>query len=579
MTQPGWDDERLEAAFRARFDRPAPPMLESDVHVRIAGTSPRRFGSLRRSGPTWGLAAAAAVVVLAVTLTVGLGGFGWTGGSPAPSDPDSAPPPGASATPTAQAIPGEVLDLPVIDVPDAISIRDAGVDDREFAVLGWFTPAPPISCGGDAGKMFVSPVQLRCPDQLVWLTEDAESLFHRTGNRSDSETPRGPALNPDLDGLDTSWFPDLPAIGVEGGSTPVDVVFIGHFDDRRAALCPDAEQAACRDRFVVDSVAIVHGVPQPVSKVHDARGAVSSDEEIEAIVTNEAPDSPILSLTVVDGATGLAAIEPSLGTGQENLIDQPILWVVRVLESGRVVTYVVIDGSDAIYEMNPDGDAILVDGKPPAPEATASVGPWPPAGAPVVVLTSQVGAGEPPARVAVVDESGRLAGVAEKGAVDPSTITFDGRFGAYAEPGTPGRIHLTWVGGICDSQITVTVAADLRSIAFDMGPQPDCDSIGVGRQLVLDFSGTVDVPAIQVGEAGAEPTPEPSASPGFTVDCGPLGPDTCSARVRDIIYLNQGRRVASIEFTDDECGSYRVSFSDGPVTYTIIDCLTSPEPR
>ena len=369
MTQPDWDDERLDAAFRARFDRPAPPILEKDVHVRIVGTSPQQFRSFRRSGPTWGLAAAAVVVVLAVTLAVGLGGFGRPGGSSAPSDPNSGGPPGASATPTTQAVPGVVFDLPILDVPDAIAIRDAGVDDRAFAVLGWFTPAPPISCGGEAGKLFVSPVQLRCPDELTWLTEDAESLVRVTGNRRQTVAPLGPALNPDLDGLDTSWFPDLPAIGVDGGSTPVDVVLVGHFDDRRTALCPNAEQAACRDRFVVDAVAIVHGVHQPTSTLHEIRGAKSSVAEIETIIANEAPESPILSMTVVDGPTGLAAIEPSLGTGQDNLIDQPILWVVRVLESERVSTYVVIDGSDAIYEMNPDGDAILVGGKPPTPEA------------------------------------------------------------------------------------------------------------------------------------------------------------------------------------------------------------------
>src|SRR5215207_8885412 len=125
-----------------------------------------------------------------------------------------------------------------------------------------------------------------------------------------------------------------------------------------------------------------------------------------------------------------------------------------------------------------------------APSASAS------AGVVVVLLTSEVSAGAPPVQVAVLDQSGRLTGATEKGAVDPTTFSFDGRFGAYAEPGTPGRIHLVWIGGICDSRITVTVAAAVRSITFDMGPPVDCDSVGVGRELVLDFDGSVDVPAI-----------------------------------------------------------------------------------
>ena len=56
------------------------------------------------------------------------------------------------------------------------------------------------------------------------------------------------------------------------------------------------------------------------------------------------------------------SLEPSLADGDQGLINQPVLWIVRVLESERVVTYIVVDGTDAIYEMTPDGEAILVGG-------------------------------------------------------------------------------------------------------------------------------------------------------------------------------------------------------------------------
>ncbi len=192
----------------------------------------------------------------------------------------------------------------------------------------------------------------------MWLTEDAGSYVHVTGNQLDTETPQfTAALNPDLDGLDSSWWPTLPAPapGQDGGSTPVDVVFVGHFDDRRAALCPAAEQAACRDRFVVDSVAMVRGTTTKADRVYPTNVTTrSTSSDVEAIVANEAPQSQVLSMTIVD-ADALRTIEPTLGTGQGQLVDPYTVWIVRVLESERISTYLVIDGSDAIYEMNPEG--------------------------------------------------------------------------------------------------------------------------------------------------------------------------------------------------------------------------------
>ena len=186
MTQPDWDDDRLDAAFHARFDRPAPTDLAHDVHVRIAGTSPARFGAFRPK-PAWSAAIAAVVVVaVAGTALIGLGGLGRTGASPLPSDAATSDG-GPSATPTEQALPGTAFErLPIIGVADAIAIRDAGVDDREIAVHGWFTLARPRNCGIVPPEQPISPVQLRCPDDHTWLTADREG----------TEAPTGPAINP-----------------------------------------------------------------------------------------------------------------------------------------------------------------------------------------------------------------------------------------------------------------------------------------------------------------------------------------------------------------------------------------------
>ena len=600
MTQPDWDDERVETAFHARFDRPAPADLIGAVLGVISGTAPARAIGIRPA-PAWAMAMAAVVLfVVGGAAVVGLGGLGRpSGGSSGPSGSAAAATPsagatgGAIATPTAQALPGSVFGLQIVHVTDAIAVRDAHADNSELAVQGWFTPAISISCGAAPTAPLVSPeptaalasqVPFECPDQSIWwLDEEAESLIHVTGDTSDASVPFSPAFNLDLNGIDTSWAPAPPVIGTSGDSTPIDVVLVGHFGDRRAVLCPVAEQDTCRNRFVVDSVAFVHGRPAPPGLVHlTDMPPVSSATDIEAVIANEAPQSPILSMAVVDGPVGLAQMEPSLANGQAGLNKRPVLWVARVLESSFISTYIVIDGTDAIYEMNPNNEAVSV-GRSAAPSGPPpSAAPWPPAGATVVTLTSQVGAGAPPAQVAVVDESGRLSGATEKGAIDPATVPFEGRFGAYAEPGKPGRVHLEWIGGICDKQITVTVAADLKAITFDMGPIVDCDTIGIGRELVLDFSGSVDVGAITFVRATAEGTPA-ATERAYSLSCASISQDTCEQRAAGIVadYLNASppKRVIAVRLSDDPCGSFTVDFDDGTSGGTIIDCFIPPSPR
>ncbi len=268
-----WDDDRLTAAFHTRFDRSAPPTVARAVHAAIAGTTPTRFHAFERLQARH-LATAAVVIVLVGALTVALADFGRLGGGPSTPagsggrfdsrrqrDADGAGHPRRWSFES----------LPIIQVTDAIAVRDAGVDDRELAVQGWFAsmmascPAPNVNP--------INPLQVGCPDGFVWLMERPESVATRSGNQTTFSAPSGPALNPDMDGIDRSWEPGDSGLDANGGSTPLDVVFVGHFDDRRAALCPQAEVEACRDRFVVDAVASVHGVPQPRSVMREVRQA------------------------------------------------------------------------------------------------------------------------------------------------------------------------------------------------------------------------------------------------------------------------------------------------------------------
>lgn len=245
----------------------------------------------------------------------------------------------------------KAVGLPVVSVSDAIAIRDAGMDDREIAVHGFFHPSRPIPCP-NALEPAVSPLQTHCPDQFIWLTQEPEALTIVEPNSMSGRPPTGPAISPELDLLDAAWMPGLPDLGPAFG---VEVVFVGHFDDRRSRLCPDAEEEACRDRFVVDRVDWVNGETQPTSVMIALEGPTSSTgDEIAAIAQRQSPDGTILSLFATDGADGLVREEPLVATSELGLTDHAVLWGVRVLEGGWAGTYLIPDGTDEIYQMDPE---------------------------------------------------------------------------------------------------------------------------------------------------------------------------------------------------------------------------------
>jgi hypothetical protein len=137
---------------------------------------------------------------------------------------------------------------------------------------------------------------------------------------------------------------------------PVSVIAIGHFDDRRAALCVPRVAEQCHDRFIVDRIDSLGGVEQPVSIVdYSSRDHVWSLDDVERLTGNRT----VLSVNVVDGTDELPQLEPSLrdnGTWS----GEKAIWVIRTLVDGRVATDLVIDGSERVYEMQPDGTATLV---------------------------------------------------------------------------------------------------------------------------------------------------------------------------------------------------------------------------
>ena len=164
--------------------------------------------------------------------------------------------PNPSGTASAS-FPGTLGDRPVLSVSDAVAVKSRD-DPSEVAVAGWFQQPFLFSC--PAPIVPLVPL-LEGPCSLQgWLMAEPESavLVHENG----METRPIVSANVDVafDGPDTNWERPLPRLG---GSIPLPVVFVGHFDDIRAAGCQPENRQSCLDRFVVTVVAWVDGVDRP----------------------------------------------------------------------------------------------------------------------------------------------------------------------------------------------------------------------------------------------------------------------------------------------------------------------------
>ena len=136
--------------------------------------------------------------------------------------------------------------------------------------------------------------------------------------------------------------------------------------------------------------------------------------------------------------------------------------------------------------------------------------PWPPDGATVIELQSPVGAGRPPARVAVVDLSGLLASVREVRDGDPAVLDTlgSGDPALLRDLSAERRYRLRWTGSICDGALTVTIQPGVERIVVDEGERDSCDLVGIGRELVLDFSADIDLAATELELVHARLIPE-----------------------------------------------------------------------
>jgi hypothetical protein len=236
-----WGDDRLDAAFRTAYDRPAPGHLRDRIVGDLAGraaspSSPRGFRQLFRT------ATAAAALVVTVLVAASLTSQGQPA-RPIGSALDSSLVATPRSVPLQVGVPFPAIVRPargtsayeVLSVADAKAIRDGGVDDREIAVAGWYSAPQPLPCPLMPDEY--QPLE-NCSLNTSWLVTGPAP----TGTF-------GPAARPSIQPV-VDWS------GSTIGTEPAAVVFVGHFDDAKAAQCPAGERRQrCEDRFVVDQVA------------------------------------------------------------------------------------------------------------------------------------------------------------------------------------------------------------------------------------------------------------------------------------------------------------------------------------
>ena len=251
-SQPEWDEERLDAAFRARFDVAAPDGLADRIRAATAaaGRSARFAWFALRGVPALGSAAVAALAVVAVAV-VALNGVV----RPPTTSPTASPGSGAVASvvpaatraaesiPTSITAPGGSEAQQVLTVEEAIATRSTDQLGQELAVGGWYEMnAVPCPMYPDATSELED-----CAINFTWLLQDPEQLSVRnTDGSGEIRPPTGPGINLVLAFI--TWTP--PAAN---GPTPI--VVTGHFNDSRADQCPAGDRRLrCQSLFVVDSV-------------------------------------------------------------------------------------------------------------------------------------------------------------------------------------------------------------------------------------------------------------------------------------------------------------------------------------
>jgi hypothetical protein len=345
-----WGEDRLFEAFAARAAKaPASPAgLTEEVLARVAAVD--------RGGLRWpALAAAAAVIFLAAIVSgTSILDHLRTGPSAAPSVPTV----GATGDPPTTPAPTSAVLAALGDplsVTEAQEVRDSEHGDREIVVEGFLSPVPAMFCALEDAP--INPTRPRCPESYQWLMEEPEEMPAK-----DRMTPTGPAINPSFALVEA---PSVP-VPDEASGAPLPVVLVGHFHDRRAELCLEADVKYCGETFVVDRVLSIDGVEQPVRtwRIEDAT-TKDAEDVVDGLVAAAAPNAIVLSRQLLT-LEPIYDIEPILVN--DMVIPawgdrRQLTWLVTTVDllDGAAVprTFMLLDGSNWFAELTADLAAML----------------------------------------------------------------------------------------------------------------------------------------------------------------------------------------------------------------------------
>jgi hypothetical protein len=233
----------------------------------------------------------------------------------------------------ADVVPVQVAGLPVMELAEALEVRDRPGDDTEIAIRGrlqWPDPNVVYDCVASTPPTILIE---GCVGEV-----DDPRLVHETGIDSIHLVNPTPIQQPERD--------------VAG----VTVVVVGHFDDRRASAC-GPWRTTCEAAFVVDAIwfdgrlgtgAWEWGLDDVGPPPRATRDLVN--RTVRSIVPG--PDPKVLAVGSIRGPD-LPFLEPA--TAGTSLAAEPWVWHITVLVDDRAQTLLITD-DDLLARLEVGGD-------------------------------------------------------------------------------------------------------------------------------------------------------------------------------------------------------------------------------
>jgi hypothetical protein len=262
----------------------------------------------------------------------------------------------ASLAVRAQDTPTDIDGLPILTVSQAIATRASGqANGRILAVQGFYSSGAAHSCNPRTDARSDLERWLHCNSQDSALAERDEPAGVTAGGGL--LVPAGPHLRP--------HFPTYTRadLNVSPGAT-TEVVFLGHFDDRRARLCSPERLVECREVFFVDRVARAAGRSLGPS-VWEERSGLEVDLElspgdVKALVRQQLGPQAHAHWLAALRAKDIAAFDPTTPVDPTGL---GTLWYVQAASPDptpgaipdRLVTLIFIDSTRELRWSSPEG--------------------------------------------------------------------------------------------------------------------------------------------------------------------------------------------------------------------------------